>query len=74
MIHILIFDFSFKTQLIINWMSNSAGPSNYASNRVGQSKSLWNYALSPGWNPQEVEILKIAVMKFGVGKWTDLFK
>lgn len=33
------------------------------------SLSLWNYALSPGWNRQEVEILKIALMKFGVGKW-----
>ena len=48
--------------------------SNFHSNQIGQSQSLWNYALSPGWSPQEVEILKIAVMKFGVGKWTDLFK
>ena len=31
--------------------------------------SLWNYALSPGWTRQEVEILKIALMKFGVGRW-----
>jgi hypothetical protein len=33
------------------------------------SRSLWNYALSPGWTAQEVEILKIALMKFGIGRW-----
>ena len=55
-------------------MSNSAGNDNFHSNRLGQSVSLWNYALSPGWNHQEVEILKIAVMKFGVGKWSALEK
>lgn len=38
------------------------------------SKSLWNYALSPGWTKQEVEILKIALMKFGVGRWKNIEK
>ena len=37
--------------------------------RQEDSLSLWNYALSPGWSRQEVEILKIAMMKFGVGRW-----
>ena len=54
--------------------SNNPEKSNFHSNKIGQSGSLWNYALSPGWSPQEVEILKIAVMKFGVGRWTALFK
>ncbi len=34
-----------------------------------ESKSLRNYTLSPGWTEDEVEVLKIALMKFGVGKW-----
>ena len=25
------------------------------------SKSLWNYTLSPGWTEQEVKILKLAL-------------
>ena len=36
---------------------------------VAHSRSLWNCALAPGWTVQEVEILKIALMKFGIGRW-----
>jgi len=36
---------------------------------ISDSKSLWNFAISPGWTIEEVEVLKIALMKFGVGKW-----
>jgi len=39
---------------------------------IGDSKSLWNYTLSPGWTKEEVEVLKIALMKFGVGKWKKI--
>jgi hypothetical protein len=39
-----------------------------------QSKSLWNYTLSPGWKPEEVQILKLALQKFGVGKWRRIVK
>lgn len=42
--------------------------------KVGQSRSLWNFALSPGWEPKEAEILKIALMKFGVGRWVKIAK
>ena len=54
-----------------------SGPSNSSLNqtkKIAESKSLWNYALSPGWTQQEVEILKIALMKFGIGKWTAIEK
>jgi hypothetical protein len=37
--------------------------------KIHDSKSLRNYTLSPGWTTNEVEILKIALMKFGIGKW-----
>lgn len=37
-----------------------------------QSKSLWNYTLSPGWKPEEVNILKKAIQRFGVGKWKKI--
>ena len=30
--------------------------------------------LSPGWDPREAEILKIALMKFGVGRWVKIAK
>jgi hypothetical protein len=36
---------------------------------ISDSKSLWNYTLSPGWSIEEVEVLKIALMKYGVGRW-----
>jgi len=39
-----------------------------------QSKSLWNYTLSPGWRTEEVHILKLALMKFGIGKWKKIVK
>ena len=54
-------------------ITSSALKSNAAlmdKKKIAESKSLWNYALSPGWTIQEVEILKIALMKFGIGKWT----
>lgn len=39
-----------------------------------QSKSLWNYTLSPGWSDDEVDILKLALKKFGVGKWKKILQ
>ncbi|CAD8155447.1 unnamed protein product [Paramecium octaurelia] len=37
-----------------------------------ESKSLWNYTLSPGWSQEEVKILKLALQKFGIGKWRSI--
>lgn len=37
-----------------------------------ESKSLWNYTLSPGWTPKEVEVFRLALMKFGLGRWTAI--
>lgn len=42
--------------------------------KVADSKSLHNYTLSPGWTQEEVDILKIALMKFGIGKWKTIMK
>lgn len=39
---------------------------------VGTARSLWNYCLSPGWTKQEVEILKLALMKHGIGNWSKI--
>ena len=41
---------------------------------ISDSKSLWNYTLSPGWTIEEVEVLKVALMKFGVGKWKSIMR
>lgn len=42
--------------------------------KIADSKSLHNYTLSPGWTKEEVEVLKIALMKFGIGKWKKIQK
>ena len=42
------------------------------SQKHGQSNSLWNISLSPGWSKLEMDLLKMGVMKFGIGKWSDL--
>lgn len=34
-----------------------------------QSQSLWNVSISPGWTVEEVKILKLALQKYGIGKW-----
>ena len=52
---------------------NQRGDSNkYSKLNVHESGSVWNYSLSPGWTFQEVEVLKILLKKFGVGKWSDI--
>jgi hypothetical protein len=40
--------------------------------KIADSKSLHNYTLSPGWTKEEVDILKITLMKFGIGKWKKI--
>ena len=40
--------------------------------KIADSKSLHNYTLSPGWSREEVEVLKIALMKYGIGKWKKI--
>ena len=45
-----------------------------ANVKIADSKSLHNYTLSPGWTKEEVDILKIALMKFGIGKWKKIQK
>jgi len=39
-----------------------------------ESKSLWNNTLSPGWSIEEVFILKLALQKFGVGRWKRIIE
>ena len=41
---------------------------------ISDSKSLWNYTLSPGWTNEEVDVLKIALKKYGIGKWKRIKK
>jgi len=38
------------------------------------SKSLWNCTLSPGWTQEENEILRSAIMKYGLGAWSIILK
>ena len=41
-----------------------------ASALLNESKSLWNVTLSPGWTQKEVEVFRLALMKYGLGRWT----
>eukprot|EP00123_Amoebidium_parasiticum_P021909 comp7598_c1_seq1/m.3248 comp7598_c1_seq1/g.3248 ORF comp7598_c1_seq1/g.3248 comp7598_c1_seq1/m.3248 type:complete len:395 (-) comp7598_c1_seq1:54-1238(-) len=39
---------------------------------TGESASLYNYTLSPGWTDAEVKVLRLALIKFGIGKWSEI--
>ena len=39
---------------------------------IHDSKSLWNFSIAPGWKSEEIDILKKALMKFGIGKWKQI--
>lgn len=38
------------------------------------SPSLWNCTLSPGWKREEVKILRLALIKYGVGRWKEIIE
>ncbi|KAJ1649704.1 hypothetical protein IWQ61_009291 [Dispira simplex] len=40
--------------------------------RSNDSASLWNCTLSPGWTQEEVQILRKALMRFGIGNWAKI--
>ncbi|ORZ01404.1 hypothetical protein BCR43DRAFT_486886 [Syncephalastrum racemosum] len=42
--------------------------------RSNDSTSLWNCTLSPGWTQDESEVLRKALMKFGVGNWAKIIE
>lgn len=42
--------------------------------KTGHSNSLWNVAISPGWSDLEYDLLRVGVMKFGIGRWNDITK
>ncbi|KAG9288636.1 hypothetical protein G9A89_006737 [Geosiphon pyriformis] len=52
--------------------SMPTGPRNVL--RSNDSASLWNCTLSPGWSEEENEILRKALMKFGIGNWAKIIE
>lgn len=44
------------------------------SGAKAHSKSLYNVSIAPGWTNEEVEILRLGLQKFGIGKWVALEK
>eukprot|EP01025_Chloroclados_australasicus_P032014 TRINITY_DN3240_c0_g1_i6.p3 TRINITY_DN3240_c0_g1~~TRINITY_DN3240_c0_g1_i6.p3 ORF type:complete len:301 (-),score=27.09 TRINITY_DN3240_c0_g1_i6:506-1408(-) len=40
--------------------------------KIGDSSSLWNFTTSPGWSPEEGQLLKLLLMKLGVGRWVQI--
>ena len=61
------------TKNLINKKIKSTSVSAVAP-KVADSSSLHNYTLSPGWTRAEVMVLELALMKFGIGKWTKIQK
>jgi len=41
---------------------------------ANDSKSLWNYTLSPGWSGFDAHILRLALMRYGCGGWRQISK
>ncbi|CAG8444899.1 5141_t:CDS:2 [Funneliformis mosseae] len=50
--------------------SMPTGPRNVL--RSNDSASLWNCTLSPGWSRDECDILRKALMKYGIGNWAQI--
>jgi len=42
--------------------------------RPNDSTSLWNCTLSPGWTQEESDILRDALMYYGIGNWKDIIE
>ncbi|KJE91139.1 hypothetical protein CAOG_02319 [Capsaspora owczarzaki ATCC 30864] len=42
--------------------------------RSNASSSLYNVSLSPGWEARDSQILCKALMKFGMGQWSDIVR
>lgn len=42
--------------------------------RGNESASLWNSTLSPGWTGEEMQILRLALMRLGVGNWSGIIE
>ncbi|KAF8059674.1 hypothetical protein HT031_005082 [Scenedesmus sp. PABB004] len=40
--------------------------------KIGDAASLWNFTPSPGWTKEECLILKLCIMKHGVGQWVAI--
>ena len=38
------------------------------------SMCRWNFTPSPGWTKEEAAILKLCLMKYGVGKWVQILE
>eukprot|EP00958_Prasinococcus_capsulatus_P026724 scaffold4990_cov387-Prasinococcus_capsulatus_cf.AAC.6 len=39
---------------------------------MADSASLWNFTTAPGWKPEESITLKLALCKYGIGKWVEI--
>ncbi|GAX82248.1 hypothetical protein CEUSTIGMA_g9676.t1 [Chlamydomonas eustigma] len=40
--------------------------------RLGDAASLWNFTPAPGWTEEETLVLKLCLMKYGVGQWQKI--
>ena len=41
---------------------------------MGESRSMWNFALCPGWTDVEADCLVMCLKYYGVGKWSSIEK
>lgn len=50
-------------------MAAAAKLQEFRGPKLGDAASLWNFAPAPGWTDEEVTVLKLCLMKYGVGCW-----
>ena len=46
----------------------------HAYQKASDSKSLWNYTLSPGFTKEDIQVLRRAIIRHGCGNWKDIKK
>ena len=39
---------------------------------VTRGACRWNFTPSPGWTKDQVAILRLALMKYGIGRWVQI--
>lgn len=44
----------------------------YAQTAICLHAYRWNFTPSPGWTKEESLILKLCLMKFGIGQWVQI--
>ncbi|KAK9833512.1 hypothetical protein WJX84_010561 [Apatococcus fuscideae] len=51
-----------------SWGAEKRGP------KLGDAASLWNFTPSPGWTKEEAQLLKLCLIRYGIGRWVQILE